>query len=133
MTGDAATEEMANDPAMLGVMVTAGFDPAWQAFLLRGGRTSIDRAFTVGFTVDATSVVLAEGGSTNLLAWFQGQTPPDVLSRAMFSLADDFHGSGHLAQATVVGFGPRYRAAAATNPFDPRSRRTRPLPPVLTR
>jgi hypothetical protein len=120
LEGTEATEAMANDPATLGVMVAAGFDPAWQTFLLRGGAESLQRAFNVSFTCgDDGAVTLAEGGGgTNLYSWLHGHVPANVLSAAMFAIADDFHGSGHLSGDTASGFGPQYQAAMTASGGD---------------
>lgn len=121
LLGDAATEALANDPAALATMVAAGFDPAWQRFLLSAGAGSITRAMSVRFAPTADGAVLGESveaaGATNLWAWMDGVAMP-LRTAALFALADDIHGAGALARATRNGFGPTYAAAAAAHGFD---------------
>ncbi|HEY4244465.1 MAG TPA: DUF4157 domain-containing protein [Kofleriaceae bacterium] len=115
LSGRPALEHMADDPATLAVMVTAGIDPAWQQSLITGLVNSLRRAFTVGFTVgEGTHVTIAEGGgATNVYEWLEGHVPSNLLTCVMFAFACDFHGSSHLQRALTRGFAPHYNTALA--------------------
>jgi hypothetical protein len=121
LVGDEAREQLANDPRALAVMVTAGFDPAWQSFLLRGGVNSIRRGLSVTFRRGPDgAIILAEGGEgIRVYDWLHGRVSANMLSVAIFSFALDFHASNSLRSDTVSGFGPQYNAAAEAPGFDP--------------
>ncbi|MDB4582354.1 DUF4157 domain-containing protein [Draconibacterium sp.] len=120
LVGHEAREQLANDPHALAVMVTAGFDPAWQGFLLRGGVTSIRRGLSVTFQPmpDGTVILAEEGEGIRVYDWLHSHVSANMLSVAIFSFALDFH-AANLRSETVSGFGTQYNAAAEDTNFAP--------------
>ena len=114
-TGRDATMAMADDPATLGVMVVAGIDPAWQTSLLRGAAGSIRSALGVGIGAgrDGAPALVASGG-VRLFTWLSTAVSGPTLAAAMFSMADDFHGAGHLSGETAHRFAAAYAGAGGS-------------------
>jgi len=118
LEGDAATEYMANNPALLGALVNAGFDPAWQRQLLSGAVASIRSAFSYRFTVTASE----RDTNMNLFDLLNGHIGTPLLNGAMFTLADGYHGYGSVAAEVTEGLATTYlELASRHDPHNPNS------------
>jgi len=114
LEGVEATEAIANNPRILGTMVAAGSDPAWQRNLVEAGAASLRRGLqvTLSHLENRHISVSASGGDGGTVYdWLVGHVSDNLLAAAMFSFADDFHGAGHISAGTVHGIDAEYVAA----------------------
>lgn len=115
LEGTAATEYIANTPALLGVLVNAGFDTSWQQDLISGAAASIQFAFTYSFSVTANERTTA----VNLYDLLNGHVAPNLVNVCMFTIADERHGAGAVSDTVRDGLVQLYLQLAEQHQFDP--------------
>jgi hypothetical protein len=106
-----AREYIANNPKLLAALVTAGFNPDWQAQLNMGTFKSVERACNFNLRVDETT-------SFNVFNLLNGHVTENQLKVAIFTIADKCHGAGSVGEDVINFWKGKYLELAKEHGFD---------------
>jgi hypothetical protein len=106
-----AREYIANNPKLLAVLVTAGFDSKWQYQLLVAAFNSVNKAFDYNLQVDKNT-------SFNIFNLLNGHVTDNQLKVATFTIADKIHGAGSVKKKVRDAWIAVYLELAKKHGFD---------------